>query len=231
MPADKGLDIILGDRSRPAAHRARDVRDHTKAVLKFAGIGAGDVVADFLPFRGYFTRLFTAMVGPDGRVLAAVPRELLKIERIAEGLKDVEAFAKGQKNVKILNGPIKTLAGLPDKLDAFWIGQNYHDLHDKFMGPVDIAAFNVAVFQKLRAGGSYILSDHSAGARPEADVTERLHRIDPAMVRREVKAAGFVYVGVSRAMRNLSDTHTASVFARSIRYHTDRFVMKFRKPA
>lgn len=32
----------------------------------------------------------------------------------------------------------------PERLDLFWISQNYHDLHDRFMGPVDVKAFNRA---------------------------------------------------------------------------------------
>ena len=57
-----------------------------------------------------------------------------------------------------------------------------------------------------------------------------MHRIDPAVVRAEVEAAGFVFDGESDVLRNAADTHTASVFDPSIRGHTDQFMMRFRKP-
>jgi predicted methyltransferase len=58
-----------------------------------------------------------------------------------------------------------------------------------------------------------------------------LHRIDPALVRREVESAGFVYDGDSQLLRNPADPHTASVFDPAIQGHTDQFFMRFHKPA
>ena len=113
----------------------------------------------------------------------------------------------------------------------FFIGQNYHDLHAPLMGAVDIRAFNDAVFRALRPGGHYVIVDHAAPAQASADTTRTLHRIDPAIVRREVEAAGFEYMGEHDALRNRADPHTSSIFARGIRYHTDRFIVKFRTPA
>jgi predicted methyltransferase len=94
---------------------------------------------------------------------------------------------------------------LPRKLDLFWISQNYHDLHDKFFGPVDIVAFNKAVFDALKPGGSYIVLDHTAAPGAPTDVTETLHRIDPDLVRREVEAAGFVFDSESQILANPAD--------------------------
>jgi predicted methyltransferase len=61
--------------------------------------------------------------------------------------------------------------------------------------------------------------------------TDTLHRIDPAVVKKEVEAAGFVFDGESDALRNPADPHTAKVFDKSIRGHTDQFIYRFRKPA
>jgi predicted methyltransferase len=119
---------------------------------------------------------------------------------------------------------------LPRKLDVFWISQNYHDLHNKYFGPVDIAAFNKAVFDALKPGGSYIVLDHTAAPGAQADVTETLHRIDPATVRREVEAAGFVFDSESVILANPADPRTIKVFDKSIQGHTDQFILKFRKP-
>jgi predicted methyltransferase len=57
-----------------------------------------------------------------------------------------------------------------------------------------------------------------------------VHRIDPAVVKQEVTAAGFKFEGESPLLRNAADDHTKAVFDPSLRGHTDQFVYKFRKP-
>jgi predicted methyltransferase len=118
----------------------------------------------------------------------------------------------------------------PEKLDVFWISQNYHDLHDSFMGPVDMPAFNRAVFMALKPGGTYVILDHVAARGSAPDVTDTLHRIEASTVRREVEAAGFKFDSDSAILANPSDPHTAGVFDPSIRGRTDQFILKFHRP-
>lgn len=66
----------LALKGRPARDRARDQRDSTGEILTFAAVAPGEVVADFLPFRGYYTRLLADLVGEAGRVYAIVPDAL-----------------------------------------------------------------------------------------------------------------------------------------------------------
>jgi len=61
------------------------------------------------------------------------------------------------------------------------------------------------------------------------ETADKLHRIDPAAVRKEVEGAGFVFDGESDILRNPADPHTALVFDPSIRGHTDQFVYRFKK--
>ena len=62
------------------------------------------------------------------------------------------------------------------------------------------------------------------------DPDDKLHRIDPAAVRKQVESAGFKFEGESTLLRNPADDHTKTVFDPSIRGHTDQFIYKFRKP-
>ena len=73
--------------------------------------------------------------------------------------------------------------------------------------------------------------DHAATAGSGLADTEKLHRIDPAVVKSEVIAAGFVFEGESSVLRNPDDPHTAMVFDPGLRGKTDQFIYKFRKPA
>ena len=89
---------------------------------------------------------------------------------------------------------------------------------------------NRAIFQALKPGGLYIVVDHAAADGTGLEVPDKLHRINPAIVRREVEAAGFRFEGESLVLRNPADDHTLAVFDPAIRGHTDQFVYKFRKP-
>jgi predicted methyltransferase len=96
---------------------------------------------------------------------------------------------------------------------------------------MDIAAFNHQVFDALKPGGLFVVIDHVAPAGSALADTNTLHRIDPATVKQEVEAAGFVFDGESKALHNPADPHDAKVFDKSIRGHTDQFIYRFRKPA
>ena len=52
----------------------------------------------------------------------------------------------------------------------------------------------------------------------------------PAVVKRQVTAAGFELVAESRLLANPDDDRTSGPFDPAMRNRTDRFVLKFRKP-
>ena len=228
--ADAAIASAIADTARPATDTARDANRKPTEVLAFAGIKPGDKVADYAVGQGYFTRLFALIVGAQGHVYGSVPNTLYKYPNIVKGTADTESYLFTHPNGSLNFGAALDVAKYPEPLDLFWISQNYHDLKDKFMGPVDTAAFNRAVFAALKPGGIYIVLDHVAASGAPADVTETLHRIDPALVRHEVEAAGFKFVGESKLLANPNDPHTAEVFDPSIVGHTDQFIYKFKRP-
>lgn len=218
----------VADRGRPEGDRNRDALRKPIETLQFSGIKPGDVVADYNARGGYFTRLFADVVGPRGRVYAVQPIETLQyVQKEAD---DLETWALRQPNITILVGPAVESVRLPRKLDVFWISQNYHDLFNKNFGPADVAAFNKGVFAALKPGGTYIVLDHRAAAGAPTDVTEKLHRIEPATVRRDVEAAGFHFEAESTILANPADHHTLSIFDDSMHDQTDQFILKFRRP-
>jgi len=220
----------VADASRAAADTERDADRKPGLTLAFAGVKPGDKVADYAAGAGYFTRLFADVVGPQGHVYATVPNSLFVYPNIVKGIADIQTYAVAHQNVTVTFASALDAARFPERLDLFWISQNYHDLHDSFMGPVDTVAFNKAVYAALKPGGVYIVLDHVAAKNSPADVTDTLHRIEPSTVRREVEAAGFKFEGESKVLANPADPHTATVFDKTIRGHTDQFLFKFRKP-
>lgn len=227
---DAAVATAVADSTRPAEDTARDPDRKPVETLAFVGVKPGDKVADFMAGGGYFTRLFGDVVGPSGHVYAVEPKEVFVFPSAVKSTADLQAWAAVHPNVSVTVAPALQALQYPEPLDLFWISQNYHDLKDKFMGPLDTATFNHAVFEALRPGGVYIVLDHVAVKGAPADVTETLHRIDPDVVRREVEAAGFTFEGESSVLDNPADPHTVKVFDKSIRGHTDQFIYKFRKP-
>jgi predicted methyltransferase len=225
------IEAALSDAARPSTDTARDGQRHPQETLEFTGVKAGAKVADYAAGSGYYTRLFASVVGPAGHVYASVPAALFKYSNIVKGLFDIQTYAVTHANVSVNFGGALDAARYPERLDLFFIAQNYHDLHDPFMGPVDLQAFNRAVYAALKPGGVYVVLDHSALPNAPADVTDSLHRIEAATVRREVEAVGFIFAGESEALANADDPRTAGVFDKSIQGRTDQFILKFRKPS
>lgn len=82
----------------------------------------------------------------------------------------------------------------------------------------------------MKRGGIVGVIDHVASPNSDTRATvDKLHRIDPAVVRRDFQRAGFALVGTSNILRNPKDDHSLLVFDPKIRGKTDRFVYKFRK--
>jgi predicted methyltransferase len=224
------LAAAVADSSRPDSDTIRDADRKPVQTLAFSGIKPGDRVADYVADSGYFTRLFSSVVGSKGHVYAVEPTAFFKFEHFVKAVAELQGYAVDHSNVTVTTAAALEGLRFPEKLDLFWISRNYHDLHDKFMGPVDTHAFNEAVYEALKPGGFYAVLDHSAASRAPADVTETLHRIEASTVRREVEAAGFKFDSESSILANPADPRTAKVFDQTIRGHTDQFVLKFRRP-
>ena len=225
MPAN--VTAAVDDKARPDEDKKLDAERLPADMLVFAGIKSGMRVMDLIPGKGYFTRLFAKAVGDTGFVYAYEPAEFDAFYKGKPA--PIKAVAAGYPNVSVIDAPINSLVA-PELLDVVWTAQNYHDLHDSFAKPADLAVINKQVFAALKPGGLYIILDHAAAAGSGLRDTETLHRIDEAAVKQEVQAAGFKLVGESKILRNPKDPHDKLVFDPSIRHHTDQFILKFMKP-
>jgi predicted methyltransferase len=115
--------------------------------------------------------------------------------------------------------------------DVAYTAQNYHDFKNPGMFMADTEAMDKAIFAALKPGGLYVIIDHVAEPGSGARDTGMLHRIDPELVKKEVLAAGFRFVGETKALGNPEDPHTARVPGQGgIGDKSDKFYFKFRKP-
>ncbi|BCA61249.1 methyltransferase [Sphingomonas sp. HMP9] len=202
------------------------------ALIRFARVEAGSTVIDVYPGDGDWTRLFSEAVGPDGRVFGFVPTEILDLKNDQVDLIRTLANEPGRRNVEGVSADIVAMPEATQTADVVWMHLFYHDLHTTLIQTrgATAAAFNRAVFERLRPGGFYVIVDHAAGAGTGTSDTQSLHRIDPASVRQEVEAAGLVLDAESTMLANNDDRHSTKVFDPSIKGETDRFAYRFVKP-
>jgi predicted methyltransferase len=206
-----------------------DARRHPAELITLSGVRPGWRVLDLIPGNGYWTRIFSTIVGSTGKVYAIWPEAYGKL---AKGDVDkVKAIAADPHypNVTVEVQPSVELSA-PEPLDLIWTSQNYHDYGDPFMGKPGTAAFAKMAYRLLKPGGIFVVIDHKSAAGHGTADTDTLHRIDPDTVIKEAKAAGFEFAGKSDVLLNPKDPLTIAVFDKSIRGHTSQFAFKFRKP-
>ena len=225
VPAN--IAAALADKARPAEDAARDAARKPGDLLALGEVKSGGKVADLVMGGGYFTRILSAAVGPKGQVIAYQPQEFIQFQ--ASYGTDQKKVAAAYANVVPLTTSFATL-DLPDGLDLVLTVQNYHDLHLTPFAADTASKVNGEVFKSLKPGGVYLVVDHVGLPGSGMEAPNKVHRIDPAIVKTEVEAAGFKLESQSPMLAAPADAHTANVFDPSIRGKTDQFVMKFRKP-
>jgi predicted methyltransferase len=220
--ASEQLAAAVADKARPDADRARDADRKPAEVLALTGIHGGARVAEMLPGGGYFTRIFSKVVGPQGVVYAWVPAPA--------GGRDAGAAIRAlsadpnYSNIKVAN--MDPAAPLPEKVDLVWTSLNYHDMRGR--PNADLAPTNKMVFDALKPGGLYVVIDHAAN-KGDAGAAG-LHRVDAELVKQDVTSVGFKLLQESDLLRHAADDRTKRAHEIE-RGKTDQFVLLFQKPA
>lgn len=200
---------------------ADDANRKPAELLTLAGIKPGDRVIEFASFGQYFTTLLSDIVGEKGMVYMY---DLPYTEARSGAATRAWVAAHPNSRFEFID---YNKVELPQNMDGVYIVLYYHDL---MLNNIDVAAFNAKVFKSLKPGGVYFIVDHNAEAGSGTRDTKTLHRIDPAVIKQEVKAAGFELVEDSKLLAFPNDDHKAMVFTPGVRRQTDQSVLKFRKP-
>jgi predicted methyltransferase len=181
-------------------------------LIRFARVDAGSTIIDVYPGDGDWTRLFSDIVGPEGRVYSFVPAEVAHFKNDPVGRMRTLAKEPGRENVEAVSADLVAMPEATQPADVLWLHLFYHDLHTALIQArgATAAHFNRAVYERLKPGGSYVIVDHAAA-------------------REEVEAAGFVLDAESTMLANKDDPHSIKVFDPSVKGETDRFVYRFVK--
>ena len=201
-------------------------------LIRFARVDVNSTVIDVYPGNGDWTRLFSDIVGVEGQVYSFVPAEVAHFKNDPVGLMRTLAKEPGRENVEAVSANLVALPEVTQPADVLWLHLFYHDLHTELIQKTGATAamFNRAVYERLKSGGSYVIIDHAAAAGAGTSETQSLHRIEPASVREEVEAAGFVLDAENFLLANKDDPYSVKVFDPSIKGVTDRFAYRFVKP-
>lgn len=232
-PQSAAIDAALASPERPAVDRDQDERRKARSVLEFSGIESGMTVLDAFSAGGYYTELLARVVGPEGRVIAY---NNPPYARYAE--KGIAARYAGDRlpNVRQVTSTIEELELAPANFDAVIFVMSYHDLYwrpaDGSWPSTDPARLLAKLHAALKPGGVIVVQDHVAAAGGDtAEVVDKLHRIDPAVVKADFLKAGFTLDGESGVLAHPDDAHTTLVFDEAIRGKTDQFLFRFLKNA
>ena len=237
---------IVASPDRSAADRTNDQRRKPELMLAFIGVRPGMLAMDLSAGGGYTTELLARAVGPAGKVYgqsappdpnrpkppapeggaspsAPAPR-LTSAQRLAERAKN-PAAGNIIAVVRPFEDPTPPELGA-SSLDLVTLMFNYHDLG--YLG-VDRARMNRAAFAALKPGGMYVVADHSG--RPGTGISEggTLHRVEEALVRREIEEAGFKLAEEGGFLRNPNDPRDRNTPEPPM--PKDEFVLKFLKPS
>ena len=214
---------LIAAPDRSDADREADKRRDPLPLLKFAGPRPGMTVLDMGAGGGYSTELMARAVAPNGKVYGQFPADGFQkaIDNFNARLK-TPAMSDAAADFRPFDDPIP-----PDvsNLDLITFLFYYHDT--TYM-KVDREQMDRKMFAALKPGGYLVLADHAAAAGADISVGKSLHRIDEAIVRKELEAAGFKFVAAGDFWRVPGDTRDFS--SNRPPSPVDSFVLKFQKP-
>ena len=214
--------------ARLASDLERDATRMPQRVLDFCDLKRGMRVADLMAGDGYYTELLSRAVGEAGRVWCqntSIPLQVFADAPLTARLADGRLPNVERRDTEFAE------VGIPAGLDLALLVRFYHDFGWQ---EVDREHFGRLVFSLLKPGGAFVVVDHIARAGAGMDVGQSLHRVEPALVQRELEAAGFVLEAESFVLQDPADSLDWNIFSRDAdgvrRDRTSRFVHLYRKP-
>jgi predicted methyltransferase len=227
-------DVAAAVANAPARSEANLKLDESRKpaeLLGFLGLERGMHVIDMFGANRYWAEIIAPAIGPEGRLIVWQPTQFMNDKRKAE----FDAFAAKAGNAALISTPFEAPMIGTNAYDFMIMNLDYHDVYwenaERKIGRMDPAAWLARLYVAMKPGAVVGIVDHAANPGGDTrEVVEKLHRIDPTVVRADFERAGFVLEAESPLLRNPADDHSLLVFDDKIRGKTDRFVFKFRKP-
>lgn len=222
---------IVAAADRTPDDREVDPQRHPEELLAFLDLRPGMRVADLMAGFGYTTELLARAVTPGGVVYGQNNRFVL--ERFAEEAWSERLTRPAMKGVVRVDRELD--APLPPEARDLDLVVMVLFYHDTVWMNVDRAAMNRAIFDALRPGGAFVIIDHSGRPGTGTSEAQSLHRIEEAVVVRELEAAGLRLDKSADFLRRPADPRDWNAAPRAaaekgLRGESDRFVLRFVRP-
>ncbi|NVJ99754.1 MAG: class I SAM-dependent methyltransferase [Alphaproteobacteria bacterium] len=230
--ASDAVDAALENPNRPSHDLRLDPVRKPGEVLEFFKIQPGMKVIDLFSGPGYYSEILNHLVGQEGAV-------------IMYNHAPWEAYSKKASDARVAGGRLENAKTQYEDLNTVDFGKGQYDaalavlgMHDLYLKsekstsgqPIDVEHFLQALYRGIKPGGIVGIVEHEAKKGIAPAESAELHRLDSEHIKKIMLDAGFVFEAQSSVLRNNADDLTQIVWADGLRRHTDRAVMRFRKP-
>jgi predicted methyltransferase len=214
---------------RSEAEVERDRNRSPVETLEFFGLRDDMKVVELLPGGGWYTKLLAPVMADNGEFYVALGTTRVK-ERVLnqDGFEQVKVVAEDAKIYRPEGSRFYALeldSLEVEDVDIVFTFRNYHNFAAEGR-----AAMNRAAYDALKPGGTYALVDHSR-RHMEEDNGENRRRVDPVLAIKEIEAAGFEFLDFTDLHFRPDDELRYEVGRKTVTGNTDRWTLKFRKPA
>lgn len=226
--------MSIQSHDRPEADTKDDAIRKVASVLEFSGVWPGMTVVELEAGSGYYTELFSRIVGKDGKIIMQNPQSF-------------DAFIKPEVFEARLGKNGERLANVThsrSNFDALDVETGSADIVTWFLGPHELWLKNregeltlgapdkvyAELYRIMKPGGKLVMLDHKAAPGSPVTTGGDTHRIDPAHIQALAEKAGFVLEKTSDVLANKADDYNVMVFDPSVRRKTDRFLHMYVKP-
>ena len=221
---------IIAQQQAPDRHQFDHRRDEARKpyeLFRFLGLRQGMTALDVGAYAGYTTEMFSAAVGPSGKVFSHNTENVLN--EYADG------YYRRTMDERLANNRLPNVLlhlreyedlGLRNEVDVAFLGNLLHDFYYRD-GEANAVAFLKSIHDALKPGGALGVMDHVG---LEGEDNAALHRMPIQVARDLLTKAGFTIEESSLLFSNPADDHRVMVYADEVYLKTDRFLFLARKP-
>lgn len=232
MPSKASIHDAIANTHRGEDQTKRDEARKPAQVLAFIDLGAGDTVLDFGAGGGYWSELFSTVVGDSGKIYAH-QRAGERFEKSKEAL---TAKFSPFGNINLM--PVEADAAFPvadNSVDTIMLSYILHHLHYSEETGEALPDDSTALFNEynrvLKPGGTFIVIEHVAIDGSSRADSAGWHRTPPATAKADIVGVGFEFVGEAPTLFANPDDDLKNIwFKTGLSGKTTSFVHKYRKP-
>jgi len=233
---EKSNEIAIGkainNTQRPSKDLLLDNDRKPGIILDFFQVKPETQILEVFGGGGYYTELLNSIVGDKGQV--TVLEDTLWYD-YSKKQSDIRHQDKRLKNTITRISDMNTLKLPKEKYDTALIILGLHDIYLKSVEASlsgekrNAKHFIQAIYNSLKSGAVLGVVEHEANSEFALSRSAELHRLSSKHIKNLMLDAGFKFETSSLVLQNTDDLHDKVVWAKGLRWKSDRSVLRFRK--